>query len=118
MHFGQWVRVYRESRKWTQTECAVRSTMSVQQWSNMEAAEIVNPSISAMKKVAAGFEMSLNDLIDMSGLSDSSGRKPSLRLVEYVERQADKVDASVRDLFISTAMGAISGIASSFSTAA
>ena len=117
MHFGQWVKVYRESRKWTQTECAARSTMSVQQWSNMEAAGIANPSISALKKVAGGFEMSLSDLITASGLSDSP-RKHSLTLLEHVERQADKVDASVRDQFISTAMGAITGIASSFAAAA
>ena len=117
MHFGQWVKVFRESRNWTQTECAGRTTMSVQQWSNMEAAGIKNPSFSALKNVADGFEMSLTDLLITSGLSDSP-RKHSLTLLEYVERQADKVDASRRDLFITTAMGAISGIASSFAVAA
>ena len=116
MHFGQWMKASRVDQKMTQAECAGRAHMTVSGWSNMERLT-VSPKAETVRKVAVALDMSYEDVMAGAGLPGSR-LTPSQKLTDFVERQAEKIAPPDRERFVSMAMGAIGGLASSFASAA
>jgi len=97
MHFGQWVKEYRETHNWTQTECAKRGTMTVQQWNNMETSQVEDPRVRTIDKVAEAFGISPDSVLSLSGLSKA--RTPNQQLAEFLDYQVAQVDPADQDRY-------------------
>jgi transcriptional regulator with XRE-family HTH domain len=103
MLFGLWVKTYRESRRWTQTECAKRAGMSVQQWSNMEA-KVSTIRMTTVTKVARGFEISESEVISLSRTTSAPVSVAS-DLVESFARIVQGLPPERREAFRQMTMG-------------
>ena len=115
MHFGKWVRSEQLARNLKSTDCSQLAGMTRSGWSNMLGTD--TPNVETVRKVAFALDMSYEDVMAGAGLSGSR-LTPNQKLADFVERQAEKIAPTDRERFVSMAMGAIGGLASSFSTAA
>lgn len=60
-HFGSWVREKRESLGMTETECALRASMKLQQWNRMEK-RVNKPQVQTIEAVARGLKVSVGEV--------------------------------------------------------
>jgi len=60
--FGEWIRNERVKRGYSQTECAAKSGMKVQQWSRMEKT-VKRPAYDTLVAIARGLGLSLDDVL-------------------------------------------------------
>lgn len=60
--FGKWIRQKRNALGLTQTECAERAGMKVQQWSRMEK-EVTRPAYDTLVAVAKALQLPLEEVL-------------------------------------------------------
>lgn len=109
MHFGQWVRKYRQDRKLSQVGCAEIAGMSGQQWNKMERLT-ESPKVETISKVAHAFDLSPEQVMSLAGIT-TSYRDQDADIAEWAARTAQRVPAGRRDEFRQM----VSGIANALS---
>lgn len=96
LKFGQWVRCTREEKRMTQTECAIRAGMKIQQWNNMERATR-QPELQTVNNVANALEVDVSVACAAAGYPPPE-KLPEMRLARRLERYLSRItDAQQRE---------------------
>jgi transcriptional regulator with XRE-family HTH domain len=66
MNFGAWVRQEREGLRMTQTECAARADMTLQQWNRIEKAA-KRPQYHTIERIATGLNKPVAEVLSAVG---------------------------------------------------
>lgn len=97
MHFGERVKAKRKALRMTETECALRCGMKLQQWNRMEKT-VARPAHKTVSAVAIGLMLDVEIVQQLAGQSPTrteDDRIVALRRVECKVNRlpADKFDA-------------------------
>lgn len=88
MGFATWVRDTRSARNMTQTECAARAGMKLQQWNQIEK-QVKNPERATVEKIADALGVSRKEALAAAGYQTDPASQSLLRA--ELEAFCDKV---------------------------
>ncbi len=88
--FGNWVRTRREEQGMTQTECAARSGMKLQQWNRMEK-QVTRPEYETAVAVAEGLRAPAEEVLAAANYVIMKPLDPNMQLARKLESHLMKL---------------------------
>lgn len=101
--FGNWVRASREQQGLTQTECAARAGMKLQQWNRMEK-QITRPEYDTLMAVADALRAPVDDALRAANYTVHNPSLPSMRLAQQIEAYLSQAPAAQRPALAAAAL--------------